>query len=45
MALMKTQLQTPRSPERFADTCPHCSTHVVNVQGIADCPDCNWTAK
>ncbi|WP_256393924.1 hypothetical protein [Natronoarchaeum rubrum] len=23
--------------------CPACRSALVNVQGLADCPDCRWT--
>lgn len=24
--------------------CPDCETRTINAQGLADCPDCDWSA-
>lgn len=40
---IETNVQWPATPG--ADTCPACGANVVDVQGLADCPDCAWTSR
>jgi len=35
-----------RWPARSATLCcPHCAEPSVNAQGVAHCPDCDWTTR